>query len=105
MIYQFRFHPHVARDLEAIAPWIIEHAGYQVADRNLAEIEQVITGLARMPHKGSVRDDIVPGLRAIPAGRRAVIAFTVDDDAEEVLIHAVTYSGSDWAGRSRARIL
>ena len=32
-------------------------------------------------------------------------ALTVDDGAEEVLIHAVTYGGGDWAGRSRARIL
>ncbi len=46
---------------------------------------------------------LAPGLRAIPAARRAVIAFTVDDDAKEVLIHCITYSGGDWASRSRAR--
>ena len=55
------------------------------------------------PHKGSVRGEIAPGLRAIPAGRKAVIAFVVDDDAGEVLIYAVTYGGGDWAMRSSAR--
>ena len=40
--------------------------------------------------------DLAPGLRAIPAARRAVIAFTVDDDAKEVLIHCITCSGADW---------
>ena len=104
MTYRVRFHPLVARDLEAIAQWIIEYAGSEVAHRKLAEIEQEIASLARTPHKGSIRDEIAPGLRAIPAARRAVIAFTVDDDAKEILIHCVTYSGADWATRSRGRI-
>ena len=43
-------------------------------------------------------------LRAIPAGRRVVNAFTVDDDTREVLALAVTCSGGDGAGRSRARL-
>ena len=94
----------MSRDLEAIAQWIIEYAGSAAANRKLMEIEQTITGLGQVPHKGSVRDEVAPGLRAIPAGRRAVIAFTVDDDTEEVLVLAVTYSGGDWAGRSRARL-
>ena len=105
MTYRIRFHPLVSRDLEAIARWIIEYADSAAADRKLAEIEQAIANLARTPHMGSVRNDIAPGLRAIPAGRRAVIAFTVDDDAEEVLIHAVTYSGGGWMELSRLRIL
>ena len=46
---------------------------------------------------------MAPGLRAIPAGRKAVIAFTVDDDAHEVHIHAVTYAGADWITRSKSR--
>ncbi len=104
-MYRIRFHPLVSRDLEAIARWITEYAGSEAANRKLTEIDEAIVGLARTPHKGSIRDEIAPGLRAIPAGRRAVIAFTVDDDAEEVLIQAVIYSGGDWAGRSQARIL
>lgn len=103
MNYRIRFHPLVARDLDAIAQWILDYAGSDVAARKLAEIEAAITTLKVTPHKGSLRDEIAPGLRAIPAGRKAVIAFVVDDDAREVLIYAVTYGGADWAMRSSSR--
>ena len=103
MIYRSRFHPLVARDLDVIAHWIIDYAGPNAAARKLAEIEAAIATLKTTPHKGSVRDEIAPGLRAIPAGRKAVIAFVVDDDAGEVLIYAVTYGGADWIGRTRLR--
>ena len=103
MSYRIRFHPLVARDLDAIAQWILDYAGPVVAARKLAEIERSIANLKATPHKGSLRDDIAPGLRAIPAGRKAVIAFVVDDDAREVLIYAITYGGADWVGRSTAR--
>ena len=104
MTYRVRFHPLVAEDLAAIAQWIIEYAGSEAARRKLEEIEREISSLARTPHRGSIRDEIAPGLRAVPAARRAVIAFTVDDDAKEIHIHCVTYSGADWVSRSRGRI-
>ena len=100
---RIRFHPLVARDLDAIARWILDYAAPDAAARKLVEIEAAIATLKATPHKGSVRDEIALGLRAIPAGRKAVIAFVVDDDQREVLIHAVTYGGADWAMRSSAR--
>jgi toxin ParE1/3/4 len=101
--YQIKFHPLVARDLDAIANVIIDYAGPDVAARKLAEIEAVIETLKATPQKGSIRDEIAPRLRAIPAGRKAVIAFVVDDDAREVLIYAITYGGADWIARTNAR--
>ena len=62
-----------------------------------------IATLKTTPHKGSLRDEIAPGIRAIPAGRKAVVAFLVDDEAAEVLIYAVTYGGADWSRRTGAR--
>lgn len=103
MSYRIRFHPAVADDLDAITRWLIDYAGPQAAARRLEEIEATIASLSELPHKGSLRDEIAPGLRAIPAGRKAVVAFTVDDDAREVYIHAVTYAGADWIARSKAR--
>ncbi|MDB5658076.1 MAG: type toxin-antitoxin system RelE/ParE family toxin [Cypionkella sp.] len=103
MIYRIRFHPLVSRDLDAIAQWIIDYAGPEAAARKLAEIEAAIATLKTTPHKGSMRDETAPGLRAIPAGRKAVVAFLVDDDASEVLIYAVTYGGADWIGRTGGR--
>lgn len=103
MNYRIRFHPLVARDLDAIAHWILDYAGPDAAARKLAEIEATIATLKATPHRGSLRGEIAPGQRAIPAGRKAVIAFMVDDGAGEVLIYAVTYGGADWALRSSSR--
>ena len=103
MNYRIRFHPLVARDLDAIARWIHDYAGPDAAARKLGEIKAAIATLKAMPHKGSLRDEISLGLRAIPAGRKALIAFVVDDDQREVPIHAVTYGGGEWAMRSSAR--
>lgn len=103
MIYWIKFHPLVARDLDANAHWIIDYAGPDAAVRKLSEIEAAIATLKTTPHKGSLRDDIAPGLRAIPAGKMAVVAFTVDDEAGEVLIYAINYGGADWIGRGSMR--
>nr|WP_274611044.1 type II toxin-antitoxin system RelE/ParE family toxin [Rhodovibrio sodomensis] len=97
------FHPAVSEDLDAILRWLVDHAGYETAARRLAEIDEVIASLQDLPHKGSIRDEIAPGLRAIPAGRKAVIAFTVDDDTQEVFIHVVSYASADWIAHKRAR--
>ncbi|MCY4007140.1 MAG: type II toxin-antitoxin system RelE/ParE family toxin [Rhodobacteraceae bacterium] len=103
MSYRIRFHPAVTDDLDAITRWLIDYTGPQSAVRRLGEIEATIASLADLPHKGSRQDEIAPGLRAIPAGRKAVIAFTVDDDACEVYVQAVTYAGADWITRSKSR--
>jgi toxin ParE1/3/4 len=103
MSYRIRFHPAVADDLASIAELIADYAGQGAAERRLSEIEAVINSLADTPLKGSVRSEIAPGLRAIPAGRKAVIAFTVNEAEREVLVHVISYAGSDWIARSTAR--
>lgn len=103
MRFRLRFHPLVRQDLEDIARWVAEYAGADAAERRLNEIAAVLESLAATPRKGSVRDDIASGLRAIPAGRKAVIAFSVDDDRREVAVHAICYGGADWMRRTRGR--
>ena len=105
MNYRIRYHPLVARDLDAMVRWILDYAGPDAAARKLDEIEATIETLKTTPHKGSLRDEIAPGLRAIPADRKAVIAFAVDDDVAEVLIYAVTYGGADWANLRAVQLL
>ena len=103
MSYRIRYHPLVERDLDEITNWIIDYAGREAAGRRLAEIRETIASLTDVPHRGSIRNEIAPGQRAIPAGRRAVVSFTVDDEAREVYVHAITYGGADWAARIRTR--
>ena len=102
VIYRIRFHLLVARDLDAIAHWIIDYVGPEAATRKLAEIETASATLKATPHKGRLRDEIARGIRAIPAARKTVVAFVVDDDAREILIYAVTYGGADWIKRTGA---
>lgn len=101
--YAVRFHPSVRQDLEQIVRLIADYSGTESAKRRLAEIEAAIRSLEDTPHKGSIRDHIAAGLRAIPAGRRAVIAFRVDDTTKQVLVYAVSYAGADWVARVRDR--
>lgn len=103
MSYRIRFHPSVADDLEWIAEWISDYAGASSAAAKLDEIEETIRSLALTPHKGSWCEETVTELRAIPAGRKGIVVFAVDDDLREVLISAVSYGGADWFRRSKAR--
>lgn len=103
MTWAIRFHPDVSTDLDRIALWITDYTGPVSAARKLDEIEQVINSLTEVPHKGTVRPEIAPGIRAIPAGRKGVIVFTLNDERCEVLILTVTYSGADWATLSVSR--
>lgn len=103
MSYRVRFHPKVARDLEGIARAMLPHAGAETTERILNILRDTARGLAETPHRGSTRDDILPGLRAIPAGRRGVICFTVDEAARNVLVHMVSWGGADWQSRVAAR--
>ena len=78
------------------------YSGPEAAARKLAEIEAAIALLKVTPHQGSLREEIAPGLRAIPAGRKTVVAFVVDDDAAEVLVLADVQRNKD---RNRTEIL
>ncbi|SEA87201.1 type II toxin-antitoxin system RelE/ParE family toxin [Rubrimonas cliftonensis] len=103
MSHAVRLHPAVRSDLVRIGRLIGDYAGEAAARRKLTEIRAVIEKLGEIPHRGSIRDEIAPGLRAIPAGRRAVVVFTVDDATRTVFVHAIGYAGSDWISAARSR--
>jgi toxin ParE1/3/4 len=101
--YAVRLHPAVRSDLDRIAGGLAEHSGWQVAERKLEAFAEALRRLALMPHKGTVRDEIAAGIRAIPAAGRGVVAFVVDDAAREVRVMAIGYAGSDWVSRAASR--
>jgi len=69
----------------------------------IEQIEKTLNSLTDFPHIGTTRDDICPGLRAIPASEKAVVCFTVDDAAKVVRIICISYAGADWMSRVKAR--
>ena len=99
MTYRVRFHPAVSDDLLGIARSMLPHVGAVTTARIVRGLREAARGLRETPHRGSLRDDILPGLRAIPALRRGVIAFTLDDEAREVFVHIIAYGGADWLVR------
>ena len=94
--YKILRHPEVERDVFDILDLVAEYSGAETALRKLAEIEATVHSLADTPHKGTIRDEIAPGLRAIPAGRKGVVCFVVDDELKEVRIVAIGYAGREW---------
>ena len=103
MRYTIFRHPQVEQDLFDIVDLIAEYAGIGVANRKLTEIETTLNNLSHTPHVGSTRDDIYPGLRAIPTARKGVIAFTIDTNEKSVFVVSITYVGADWIERTPKR--
>lgn len=101
--YRILRHPYVADDLIDIAVLIAGYAGVEIALRTLDAIEQTIRKLKDVPHIGTLRDEIAPGLRAIAAAGKGVICFIVDDESHEVRILAIGYAGSDWMTTTQTR--
>ncbi|APX16625.1 hypothetical protein BWR17_12855 [Phaeobacter inhibens] len=101
--YRVVRHPQLAEDLNSIAFLIAEYAGTAVALRKIGEIEDTIGKLRQVPHIGSIRDNIAPGVRAIPTAGKGVVCFVVDDKLKEVVVLAASYAGSDWSTSVRLR--
>jgi len=96
MTFKILWHSSVAQDLENILTLILDYSGPTVARRKIREIEAGIRSLAEVPHRGTIRDEIYPGLRVLPVARKGVMCFTVDDATKTVRLMAVTYAGQEW---------
>ena len=104
MTYQVEFHPRAKIELRQIRDSIADLGGKEASRRILQAFEGVLTGLAQVPHKGSLRESIAPRLRSVPAAKKGVVTFRVDDVARIVTIVAITYAGQDWMGRVKTRL-
>jgi len=101
--YKIRFHPKVADDLQIIAEIVADYSGFSVAKKKLGEIESAVFSLADTPKKGSIRSELGVAVRAIPAGRKGVVVFEVDDTTTTVFVLAITYGGADWISKFEDR--
>ena len=96
MTYTVRFAPEAADQLEALYRYVASSASPTVAADHVDAIVAHCEGLAVFPHRGTMRDDIRPGLRTSSYKKRAVIATFVDDEAEQITILGVFYGGQDY---------
>lgn len=91
--YRIAFSPLAEADIEAIIDWIADQSGTRTARGFVDRIERRIASLQRFPVRGTLRDDLAPGLRLIGLEQRVTIAFRVSD--AEVAIERVLYGGRD----------
>ncbi|CDZ69179.1 Plasmid stabilization system protein [Neorhizobium galegae bv. orientalis] len=103
MSYTIIKHPLVELDIFDITDFISSYAGTAIGKSKVDEITLFISRLTDFPQIGTIQDDILPGLRAIPASEKAVVCFTVNDENLTVSILCVSYAGSDWASRVKER--
>lgn len=78
MTYHVQLSALAVEDLIALHRWVSMEADTPTADGYLTRIEERIAALADFPHRGSPRDDLVPGLRTLTLERRLLIAYNVN---------------------------
>jgi plasmid stabilization system protein ParE len=74
------------------------------ATRRVMEIRKAADRLARLPIRGTARDDTMPGIRSLAIGR-AIYWFDVDQSARKVRILAVFFGGQDHIRHMLVRLL
>ena len=71
--------------------------------RNRQATAPAVAALGENPYRGTRRDEISPGLRAIPSAGKGVIAFDVKEETRTVRILSITWGGADWMGKIAER--
>lgn len=113
MTYKVTFAAEAERDFELIFEFLLEsyndfgEAVASAIDRAEERVQAVradIEALAEAPHRGTMHDDILPGLRHLTLGR-AVVRFDVVEDKSNVRILAVFFGGQDHFRHMLARLL
>ena len=96
-------HRLVERDVARVVGYLLEHTTPQSVARTIAALEADADALGRNPYRGTRRDEIAHGLRAIPSAGKGVIAFEVREETRTVRILSITWGGFDWLGRVAER--
>jgi toxin ParE1/3/4 len=113
MAFKIEFSADCARDFEAIfdhlfasyvgfgesAEQALEHAALRIA-----AIRHAAAKLAASPMRGTLRDDVLPGVRHITIDR-AIYWFDVDPAAKRIRILAIFFGGQDLVRRMLVRLL
>lgn len=94
MIYRVVFTPEAEEQIAAQYLYIAKVGSPDIAVRYTEAVISYCESLCTFPLRGSMRDDIRPGLRITHYKKRAVIAFDVGID--QVSIIGVFYGGQDY---------
>jgi len=95
LIYQVRLTDNAEADLRNIYDWISEHASPSVARGYVHRILDYLKSFEQFPERGSLRNEILPGLRIVGFERRVSVAFVVEE--REVVVLRLLYGGQPLA--------
>jgi len=95
MNYHVVFSPEAQEQLSALFHYIAEAATPDISARYTEAIVSYCESLCTLPLRGTQRDDVRPGLRITNYKKRAVIAFSVNDELISIL--GIFYGGQDYA--------
>lgn len=111
--FAVRFSERADRDLEAIFDHVeasllsfgeSPEDAFSVANIRVAAIKLAGQRLGRAPFQGSLRNDLLPGLRQVKKDR-AIIYFAVDEANRVVNVLAIFFGGQDHQRRMLRRVL
>jgi len=94
MNYHVVFSPEAEEQLTALYDYIATEASPNIAARYTEAVVSYCESLKTFPLRGTMRDDVRPGLRVTNYKKRVVIAFDVDSG--QVSIIGVFYGGQDY---------
>lgn len=94
MSHRVIFSPEAEEQLVALYRYIADAASSDIAAQYTEAIVGYCESLCTFPHRGTMRDDVRPGLRITNYKKRVVIAFSVD--LEQVSIIGIFYGGQDY---------
>ncbi len=101
------------RDLAAIFDFLSESyqafgedadAATERAAARVRDIETEMLSLGAAPHQGTLRPELLPGLRSVTKNR-AIFYFDVDEERRMVRVLAVFFGGQDHRRRMLKRLL
>ncbi len=91
LVYRIRLTPEAKDDLRNIGTFIRHRTSATVARSYVGRITRFIAGFDTFPERGSVHNEIRPGLRMIGFERRVTVAFLID--GQEVVFLRILYAG------------
>jgi len=78
MEYRVRLLPEAGKDLQALHRYIARKSSPAIAKRYTGRIRAFLADFKQYPMRGTIRNDIRPGIRMVGFERRVGIAFFVE---------------------------
>lgn len=103
MKYRVERSERAERDLDLIFDFLVrshlefgesDDRAWEMAGKRMRRIHEALEALGGLPHQGTIRNEILPGIRSATR-ERAIIYFDVDDAQQLVSIVAVLFGGQD----------